>query len=187
MNCSLDFTVSDGQSLATQHKLFIGARKMKLMLIRNIRLHVFPMMQQSITSSQLLAISSDYQSRRSISYQVVQLPRLGQLLLEQPDGSTKRVSSFTQRDLNQSLVIYEHTEPFADLTVNDSFIFHIDSDLTEPLGHIQFDIEISVATMAEGGLDRYLGNTKAMPKKSVCYDMTVHNERISQLNANRFY
>ena len=141
----MDFTVSDGQSLPTKHKLFIVARKMKLVLSRNIRLHVFPMMQQSITSSQLLAITSDYQSRQSIHYQVVQLPRLGQLLLEQPDGSTKRVSSFTQRDLNQSLVIYEHTKPFADLSVNDSFIFHIESDFTKPLRHIQFDIEISVA------------------------------------------
>ena len=163
----MDFTVSDGQSLPTQHKLSIVARKMKLVLIRNIRLHVFPMMQQSITSSQLLAITSDYQPQQSISYQVVQLPRLGQLLLEQPDGSTKRVSSFTQRDLNQSLVIYEHTEPFADLTVNDSFVFHIESGLTAPLRQIQFDIEISVATMAEGGLDRYLGNISSVTKRSI--------------------
>ena len=134
---------------------------MQVRLVRNQRLHVFPMMQQSITSAQLLAVTSgDILTNRQQNvprFQVIRPPRLGRLLLEQADGSTKRITSFTQRDLNQSLVIYEHTEPFADVSVNDSFIIDIMSDLSSPLQHQQFNIEISVATMAEGGLDRYLG------------------------------
>ena len=134
---------------------------MQVKLVRNQRLHVFPMMQQSITSAQLLAVTSgDILTNRQQNvprFQVIRPPRLGRLLLEQADGSTKRITSFTQRDLNQSLVIYEHTEPFADVIVNDSFIIDIMSDLSSPLQHQQFNIEISVATMAEGGLDRYLG------------------------------
>lgn len=119
------------------------------------------MMQQSITSAQLLAITSGEifvnQPQNVPRITVTRPPRLGRLLLELPDGSTKRISSFTQRDLNQSLVIYEHTEPFADLSVNDSFVFDITSDLSAPLTQQLFTIDISVATMAEGGLDRYLG------------------------------
>jgi hypothetical protein len=43
------------------------------------------------------------------------------------------------------------------VSVNDSFVIDIMSDLSSPLQQQQFNIEISVATMAEGGLDRYLG------------------------------
>ena len=150
--------MTDGQSAAVNDKLLIMCRKMQLLLIRNIRLHVFPMMQQSITSSHLLAITSDLQSQHVARYQITQAPRLGRLLLEQEDGSTKAVTAFTQRDLNQSLLIYEHTEPFADLSVNDSFLFDVNTDLSSPLEQQQFNIEISVTTMAEGGLDRFLGN-----------------------------
>lgn len=135
---------------------------MQVRLVRNHRLHVFPMMQQSITSAQLLAVTSgDVLGQQVLNvprYQVSRPPRLGRLLLELPDGSTKRISSFTQRDLNQSLVIYEHTEPFAELSVNDSFVFDVACDLSSPLSQQLFTIDISVATMAEGGLDRYLGN-----------------------------
>lgn len=163
-NCSVAFNLTDGQSSQSisQHRLQISARKMQMRLIRNQRLHVFPLMQQSITSVQLLAVTNGgdsilNQQQNLPRFQVVRPPRLGRLLLEGPDGSTRRVTHFTQRDLNQSLVIYEHTEPFADLSVSDSFAFDVVSDLSSPLQQQQFDIEISVATMAEGGLDRYLG------------------------------
>lgn len=164
-NCTVTFNLTDGQSgPATQHVLQISARRMQIRLIRNQKLHVFPLMQQSITSAQLLAVTSSgdlpgSHQQNLPRFQVTRHPKLGRLLLELPDGSTKRVGSFTQRDLNQSLVIYEHTEPFADLSVEDSFTFDVISDLSSPLQQQQFHIEVSVATMAEGGLDRYLGET----------------------------
>ena len=164
-NCSVWFNLTDGQSgPPSQHQLHISARRMQIRLVRNQRLHVFPLMQQSITSAQLLAVTSSgdlpgsHQQQNLPRFQITRHPRLGRLLLELPDGSTKRVGSFTQRDLNQSLVIYEHTEQFADLSVEDSFTFDVLSDLSAPLQSQQFNIEVSVATMAEGGLDRYLGN-----------------------------
>ena len=132
---------------------------MQLLLRRNVRLHVFPMMQQSITSNQLPAVISNPNSIRWPRFRITRPPVLGRLLLEQADGSTQLVTSFTQRDLNQSLLIYEHTEPFADLSVDDSFVFDVSADLSDPLQSQVFHIEISVATMAEGGLDRYLGKS----------------------------
>ena len=163
-NCSISFNLTDGQSApASQHQLQISARKMQIRLVRNERLHVFPMMQQSITSAQLLALTNgDIATNHQQNvprFHVSRPPRLGRLLLEQPDGSTQKITSFTQRDLNQSLVIYEHTEPFADLSVTDSFVMDVMSDLSAPLQGQQFNIEISVATMAEGGLDGYLGKS----------------------------
>jgi hypothetical protein len=85
---------------------------MQLLLRRNVRLHVFPLMQQSITSNHLLVVTSDPNSIRRPRFRITRPPVLGRLLLEQADGSTQLVTSFTQRDLNQSLLIYEHTETF---------------------------------------------------------------------------
>jgi len=132
---------------------------MQLLLRRNVRLHVFPMMQQTITSNHLLAVTSDPNSIRWPRFRITRPPVLGRLLLEQADGSTQLVTSFTQRDLNQSLLIYEHTEPLADLSVNDNFVSDVSADLSDPLQSKVFHIEISVATMAEGGLNRYLGKS----------------------------
>ena len=165
----MNFSVTDGQNFGGQHQMSVMARRLETLVTRNSRLHVFPMMQQSITSSHLVAVTSDYgqQVERAIRYQVVRAPQLGRLLLEQADGSTKLVTGFTQRDLNQSLLIYEHTQPFADLSVNDSFTFDVGADLSNSLHQQQFTIEISVASMAEGGLDRYLGKYRFSTRFSV--------------------
>lgn len=68
-------------------------------------------------------------------------------------GLFKVVHSFTQSDVNSSLIVYEHTHPFADLYTNDSFTFTVLSHLAEPLVNQTFKIDISVSS---GGLDAYI-------------------------------
>lgn len=48
-------------------------------------------------------------------------------------GIFKVVSRFTQSDLNEKRLFYEHTHPFADLYMNDSFIFNAWAPSSEPL------------------------------------------------------
>lgn len=48
-------------------------------------------------------------------------------------GIFKVVSRFTQSDLNDNRLFYEHTHPFADLYMNDSFIFNAKARYTNPL------------------------------------------------------
>lgn len=48
-------------------------------------------------------------------------------------GIFKVVSRFSQSDLNDSRLFYEHTHPFADLYMNDSFVFNARAPFTEPL------------------------------------------------------
>lgn len=48
-------------------------------------------------------------------------------------GIFKVVSHFSQTDLNESRLFYEHTHPFADLYMNDSFVFNARAPFTEPL------------------------------------------------------
>lgn len=71
---------------------------------------------------------------REVSYEVIQPPSLGRLMMESETlGIFKVVSKFTQSDLNESRIYYEHTHPFADLYMNDSFVFNARAHFTEPL------------------------------------------------------
>jgi len=47
--------------------------------------------------------------------------------METSEGVWLEVERFTQRDINNSKVIYEHTKQFMDLTANDSFTFDVET------------------------------------------------------------
>jgi chondroitin sulfate proteoglycan 4 len=52
---------------------------------------------------------------------------------EESRGIFKVVSTFTQNDLNNSQVFYEHTHQFSDLYANDSFVFDVKAHLARTL------------------------------------------------------
>lgn len=119
-------------------------------------MHIFPLQKKYITSSYLLITVSD--PDREVIYEITRPPSLGRLMMESDtSGIFKVVSSFSQRDLNDSKVFYEHIHPFADLYVNDSFVFNVRSHLAEPLMTKKMKIDISVSS---GGLDAYINIPK---------------------------
>lgn len=135
----------------------VTARALHLVLENNERLHVFPMTQQPITSTVLLTHTNDYDSQRSIVYMIRKPPVLGQLLLEEAGGVLVPVDNFTQRNINESRVFFEHIRPFSELSARDMFVFDVESPFAEPLKDQEFHLEISVASPTGGGLERYLG------------------------------
>ncbi|XP_076037801.1 chondroitin sulfate proteoglycan 4-like [Oratosquilla oratoria] len=149
--------VTDGVHSTTTHLLTVVAKALHLTLVRNTLLHVFPMMQQTLSSTHLLAVTNDFDPQRSVMYVVRKQPLFGRLLLEQADGSMIPVENFTQRDLNDSLVVFEHTQPFTDLSAKDMFLFDVETPFAEPLKNNEFLIDISVTTVKSGGLEKYLG------------------------------
>lgn len=95
-------------------------------------LHIFPLQKKYLTSDHLLTVISDI--HRTIDYDVTVSPSLGRLMMEsEKAGIFKVVSSFTQNDLNNSKVFYEHTHQFSDLYANDSFTFNVRAHLAPKL------------------------------------------------------
>lgn len=139
------------------HVFTVTARELHLHLKHNKPLWVFPMMQQTLSPDVLLTLTTDHDPHRSVMYVVRQAPMLGHLLLEGPGGVRVPVENFTQRHVNESRVIFEHTSPFAELSASDMFVFDVETPFAEPLKDLEFHLEISVASPRGGGLKRYLG------------------------------
>ncbi|KAF0299834.1 Chondroitin sulfate proteoglycan 4 [Amphibalanus amphitrite] len=154
--CSVLVTVSDGVHRTPAERLTVLVERLQLRLVANTRLHVFPMMQQSITKGHLLVGTNDPRTPRTITYSVIRKPRLGKITREQPDGSTVEVSWFTQQDLNRSLVLYEHQRPLAGLSASDSVELRVETPPAEPLTSVVLEVAVSVTTMTRGGLRRYV-------------------------------
>jgi len=57
---------------------------------------------------------------------------MGKLVLHK-DGGVAEVDSFTQRDINESRIFYQHMHKFNKLSAKDSFIFDVTAELTKPL------------------------------------------------------
>nr|XP_023011888.1 chondroitin sulfate proteoglycan 4 [Leptinotarsa decemlineata]XP_023011889.1 chondroitin sulfate proteoglycan 4 [Leptinotarsa decemlineata] len=145
------FNISDGLHITKDYLFHIRTKPVKLELISR-PLHIFPLQKKYLTSNHLLTFASD--EDRIIHYEVIQPPSLGRLMMEsEKHGIFKVVSTFTQNDLNNSKVFYEHTHQFSDLYANDSFIFNVKAHLAPKLVRQVLKIDISVSS---GGLDAYV-------------------------------
>ncbi|RZC35357.1 chondroitin sulfate proteoglycan 4, partial [Asbolus verrucosus] len=153
-----NFNISDGLHTTEEYSFFIKTKPVQLKL-HSKSLHIFPLQRKYLTSTHLLTTVSD--PDRVISYEVVTPPSLGRLMMESESrGIFKTVSNFTQNDLNNSQVFYEHTHQFSDLYANDSFVFNVKAHLARTLQNQVLKIDISVSS---GGLDAYV----TVPKISV--------------------
>ncbi|EFA11160.2 Chondroitin sulfate proteoglycan 4-like Protein [Tribolium castaneum] len=146
------FNISDGLHTTEQYTFHIKTKPVQLQMHCR-SLHIFPLQRKYITSSHLLTTISD--PTRVVTYDVVTPPTLGRLMMESAEtpGIYKVVSTFTQHDLNDSKVFYEHTHQFSDLYANDSFVFNVKAHLARSLHNQTLKIDISVSS---GGLDAYV-------------------------------
>ncbi|CAL4067980.1 unnamed protein product [Meganyctiphanes norvegica] len=152
------FEATDQVHGTGSHVFQVTARQLKLKLINNEALHVFPMMQQPISLENLLTVTNDYDHTRSITFVIRRAPKLGKLLLlETNNNGARPVEDFTQRQINESRIVFEHTSPINELSAGDSFIFDVETPFTDPLKALEFSIEISVSGVGQGGLERFLG------------------------------
>lgn len=125
------FNITDGLHTTKEHTFHIKTKPVNLTLFTK-PLHIFPLQRKYITSSHLLVTVSDNQ--RDVYYEIVRPPTLGRLMMEsETSGVFRVVSTFTQRDLNGSRVFYEHTHPFNDLYVNDSFVYNAKAHFASPI------------------------------------------------------
>ncbi|CAH2036007.1 unnamed protein product, partial [Iphiclides podalirius] len=145
------FNVTDGLHELSKITFLISTKSVSLKLVRQHKLRVFPLMREPLNNYFLMAKCSD--PTRTIVYKVERAPTLGRLVMINGDNHHRPIKLFTQRDVNNTLVYYEHTHPFSDLYTNDSFVFTVEAALAKPLTGQTFNVEISVSS---GGLSKYV-------------------------------
>ncbi|XP_030746194.1 chondroitin sulfate proteoglycan 4 isoform X2 [Sitophilus oryzae] len=144
------FNISDGLHTTKDYLFEIKTKKVQIKLFTNKALHIFPLQKKVITRENLLTKNSD---GREVLYEINKTPTLGRLMKKSNREYNSVVSNFTQEDINNGTIYYEHLHPFLDLYANDSFVFTVSSYLTSTLKHEVFRIDISVSS---GGLDSYV-------------------------------
>ncbi|OWR43702.1 putative Chondroitin sulfate proteoglycan 4 precursor [Danaus plexippus plexippus] len=145
------FNVTDGLHELSKITFLITTKSVSLKLVRKHSLRVFPLMREPLNNYLLMAKCTD--PSRPIVFKIVRAPALGRLVMLSGDNHHRSVTQFTQRDINETTVYYEHTHPFSDLYTNDSFIFKVEAALAKPVLDQIFHIDISVAS---GGLAKYV-------------------------------
>lgn len=101
--------------------------------MENSPLHVFPLQKKQLTVKNLFASASD--PDRMIYFKIIKAPLLGHILIKSKDKIFQATTSFSQLEVNEGRIYYEHTHPFEDLYVEDSFIFNVESHLAESLNN----------------------------------------------------
>ncbi|CAK1588060.1 unnamed protein product [Parnassius mnemosyne] len=145
------FNVTDGLHELSKITFLISTKSVSLKLVRRHKLRVFPLMREPLNNYFLMSKCSD--PTRTVTYKIVRAPTLGRLVMLNGDNHHRSIKQFTQEDINNTLVYYEHTHPFSDLYTNDSFVFTVEAALAKPVTDQTFDIEISVSS---GGLAKYV-------------------------------
>lgn len=125
------FTINDGVHTTINYTMPVITREVHLSVRHNNPLNVFPLTRKPISGELLFVESTD--DVRKIEYVVKSGPHLGRIIMETGEGIWLEVDRFTQTELNQSKVIYEHTKQFMDLSANDSFTFDVEAHFAKPV------------------------------------------------------
>lgn len=150
------FYVTDGIHNTSEQTLLVSSNPVVLEVERNEFLHVFPLTRKQILPEQLHYKCSD--DDRDINYHITISPQIGKIIREDTSlGIADEVQKFTQGDLENGRIFYEHTSPMVELRTNDSFLFNVDSLFAPSLIDQVFNIEISVSS---GGLLKFLPSIK---------------------------
>ncbi|KAJ8667749.1 hypothetical protein QAD02_009412, partial [Eretmocerus hayati] len=153
-DATFKFMVNDGLHSSETHSLNISTKPVRILIEHNRPLKLFPLARKPIGHELLLAKCTD--TERDVKYFVRSVPSMGKIIMESSEGIWLEVDRFTQNDLNNSRVMYEHNKQFNNLTASDGFIFDIETRFAAPIKNQVFKVDISVSS---GGLHRYVNVT----------------------------
>lgn len=106
-----------------------------LSLLNNNKLRVFPHLKKKISNAELKALCTD--DTREVYYNITVLPKKGKLILG--GSNDKTVEFFSQSDINNGLLFYQHTEFSSEYLSTDSFMFDIFAEFTN---HLRSNVSI---------------------------------------------
>ncbi|KAI3372670.1 hypothetical protein L3Q82_023132 [Scortum barcoo] len=163
MSGGFNFQVNDGVNFTPRQIFSITARALVLSLEKNRPLKVFPGSSTPITNKDLQTVTNDISntSNRIITFSVIRHPKLGRLVMKQPDNSTVDISTFTQDMVDRKEVVYIQT-PIESVSweAMDSMTFSVSSPPTS-LDNQVFKIDISYENTGPEHNTVLLANTGA--------------------------
>ncbi|KAK6642782.1 hypothetical protein RUM43_004284 [Polyplax serrata] len=171
------FHFTDGESTSEKMNFNITAKVVKISMVNNERLQIFPTLKKAITSDLLLAVTSDHTTSRgnSISYVLKRKPDLGRIVFKESNGNFVEVDRFTQMDVNDTKVWYQQTKKFKNLHAKDSFTFDVHAEFTHALVEQLFDIDISVSS---GGLEHFLAISPIVVKEGESKTIRINTDEL---------
>ena len=123
--------MNDGLHTTEAYRISISTKPVKIFVEHNKVLNVFPLARKPINSELLLSKCTD--AERDVKYFIRNGPSMGKIIMETSEGTWLEVDRFTQRDLNESRVSYEHNKQFNNLTASDSFTFDVETHFAAPI------------------------------------------------------
>lgn len=121
--------------MSEKYTFNVSVKAVEIFLINNEKLQIFPTLKKPITSNHLLGVTSDHTRSRanSIMFFVKKKPELGRLILIDKSGNFKEIDKFTQSEVNETKIWYQHTKKFKNLMARDFFEFDLHADFTRDL------------------------------------------------------
>lgn len=132
-DADFSFVLHDGVHTTNPYTVPVITKPVQITIVRNEPLNVFPLMKQFISSKSLSTKCSD--ETRLLKYMVKSPPRLGKIIVETSEDVWLESNRFTQKDVDNNKVMYEHTRSSMDLRTNDSFIFDVETHFSRTLSN----------------------------------------------------
>lgn len=155
------FHLSDGQnSNANRMQFHITTKKLILSIIINKKLQVYPEQTHMISQANLLSRTNNPNQTKDITYHVQKKPSKGRLVTRIKQ-QVLPVVSFTQADINDGKIYYQHEHFMQTTEDTDQFVFEVNTVYAETVKNQVFNIAISYSSQSNHGKIRMKGLTLA--------------------------
>ncbi|XP_062617524.1 chondroitin sulfate proteoglycan 4-like [Saccostrea cucullata] len=145
------YHLSDGQnSNANRMQFLITTRKLVLTVVNNKPLQVHPEQIQRITTDHLLSRTNNPNQTKDITYHVPVKPEKGRLITR-INNRVVPVVSFTQKDINDGQIYYQHESVMLSIEDTDKFVFEVNTVYAETVKNQVFNIAISYSSQSNRG------------------------------------
>ena len=128
--------------------VFFSFQAKPLILTLNVNhpLDAYPNTAQPITAAHLLASTNDPNQSKPIIFTLTSKPQFG-TIVTMMDGEPLEVTSFTQEEINNSQIFYDHGDSFSGWTQNDSITFTVNTLYADPVAQEMFEIIVSYGNL----------------------------------------
>ncbi|XP_050402856.1 chondroitin sulfate proteoglycan 4 [Patella vulgata] len=172
--------VTDGINNGRLQVFIIEARPLTLTLVVNQPLQAFPATLQPITQDVLLYSTNADNVTKPITYTLETRPKRGKIVTVE-NGIPLEVASFTQKEVENSEIYYQHAGNIHHWSETDSFLFEVSTVYAEPLKEELMEIQISYGNVNRGNSDLFLRTSIPLVREGSEITISQDNLDVSQL------
>lgn len=128
----------------------ITAKRLVLSVVNNKQLQVYPEQMQPITQAHLLSQTNNPDQSKDITYHIQVKPDKGRLVTRN-NQQVIPVVSFTQNDVNDGKIYYQHESFMQTVEDSDKFVFEVNTVYAETVKNQVFNVVISYSSQSNQG------------------------------------